>query len=97
MKETIKKIAVWGGMIGVSGGVVVTILAFALDAYVGRVVDEKIAAHVIDHPATTTINGELNIIKDGIDDNTTRLIELQSSQKQFEILFMEYLQNEANR
>jgi hypothetical protein len=97
MKETIKKIAVWGGMIGVSGGVVVTILAFALDAYVGRVVDDKIAAHTLDHPITTTINGELNIIKDGIDDNTGRLIELQQSQENFELLFMEYLQREANR
>jgi len=97
MKETIKKIAVWGGAIGISGGVVVTILAFALDAYIGKVVDEKIAAHTVDHPLTTSINGELTIIKDGIDDNTTRLIELQTSQKQFELLFMEYLQNEANR
>lgn len=97
MKETIKKIAVWGGMIGISAGSVATVFIFALDSYIGQVVDEKIADHIVDHPLMPNINGELTVIKDGIDDNTDRLIELKQSQENFELLFMEYLQNEANR
>lgn len=97
MKETIKKIAVWGGMIGISAGSVVTVFIFALDSYIGQVVDEKIAEHIVDHPLMPNINGELTVIKDGIDDNADRLIELKQSQENFELLFMEYLQNEANR
>lgn len=97
MKETIKKIAVWGGMIGISAGSVATVFIFALDSYIGQVVDEKIAEHIVDHPLMPNINGELTVIKDGIDDNADRLIELKQSQENFELLFMEYLQNEANR
>jgi hypothetical protein len=101
MKETIKKLAVWGGMIGISAGSIATVFIFALDSYIGQVVDQEIdkhiAQHVKDHPLLPAINGELTVIKDGIDDNTNRLIEIKRTQENFELLFMEYLQNEANR
>lgn len=97
MKETIKKIAVWGGMIGISAGSVATVFIFALDSYIGQVVEQKIDEKVADHVRMPDLNGELTVIKDGIDDNQTMLIELRQSQENFELLFMEYLQNEANR
>lgn len=97
MNPIVKKILLWGSAIGVSGGVIVAVLVFALDAYVGQVVDVKLESKLAAVPTTIGINAKLTTIEDGIADNATTIKEVHDSQERFELLFLEYLQNEANR
>lgn len=97
MNPNVKKVLGWGAAIGVSGGVIVTILTFALNAYVGQVVDAKIKAEMESITPTTELNATLSRIEDGVGDNATAIKDVATSQQSFELIFMEYLQNEANR
>lgn len=97
MNLNVKKIMGWGAAIGVSGGAVITVLVFALNAYVGGVVDTKIKSKMATVPTTIGIDAKLSNIEDGIEDNAIAIGDVAESQQRFELLFIEYLQNEANR
>ena len=97
MNLNAKKVIAWGSAIGISGGVVVTILVFALNAYIKAEVKAEIAKEITEFPTIANVDNKLAILTDGIGDNTTALSELKTGQDEFKLLFIEYLQNEANR
>lgn len=97
MNPNVKKIVQWGAAIGISGGVIITVLTFALNAYVGGVVKAQTADALAKVPTTVGVNAKLTNIEDGIGDNAQAISELKVSQDEFRLLFIEYLQNEANR
>ena len=94
---TVKQVVAWGSAIGISGGVVVTILVFALNAYIKGEVKAEIAKEITEFPTIANVDNKLAILTDGIGDNTAALGELKQGQDEFKLLFIEYLQNEANR
>lgn len=98
MNPNVKKIAAWGAAIGISGGVVVTILVFALNAYVSGVVKTNVAKELALVPTTLSIDAKLTTIQDGITDNATAIGAVATSQQNFELLFIDYLrkQNEVD-
>ena len=85
----------WGSAIGISGGVIVTILVFALNAYVTGVVKTATDEALAKVPTFVTLNAQLVNINDGISDNATAINELKISQDDFSLLFIEYLQRQA--
>jgi hypothetical protein len=97
MNPNVKKVLQWGAAIGVSGSVVVTVLAFAANAYVAGLVNAKLDSKLSKVPTTIAINAKLTNIEDGIDDNSKAIGELKTSQDEFRLLFIEYLQKEAER
>ncbi len=95
MNSTLKKCLTWGSAIGISGGVIVTILVFALNAYVAGVVKTATEEALEKVPTVISLNAQLVMINDGIADNATAIGELKVSQDEFRLLFIEYLQRQA--
>jgi hypothetical protein len=100
MTPKIKNTGKWVG-IGVAaiggGGTVIAILIFALNAYIADAVNAKIVAELAKVPTIATVNNTHATMNDGISDNVASISELKVSQDEFRLLFIEYLQNEANR
>ena len=95
-KQTWKWIGIGIGAIG-GGGITTTILVFALNAYIADAVDAKIASELARIPTIETVTNQHATLNDGISDNVLSISELKVSQDEFRLLFIEYLQNEANR
>lgn len=83
--------------VGISSGIVITVLAFALNAYVEGIVKAQTKAAFASVPTIATLNGQLNTINNNLSNNTKAISELKRSQDEFQLLFIEYLQQEAKR
>jgi len=98
MTQKSKQVAMWVGGSIIGGGLVLTIIGMAAQFWISTEVKaqlEDIPEIVI--PDTTQLTTDVAAIKatvDGIDDKADTAIE---NQQRFEEIFMEYLQNEANR
>jgi hypothetical protein len=100
MNERTKNIWKWtGAAVGAiaGGGVVTTTLVFALNAYIADAVNAKIAEQLAKVPTIETVTNQHGILNDGISDNVEAISKLEVSQDEFRLLFIEYLQKEAER
>lgn len=95
-KSTWKWVGIGIGAIG-GGGTVVAILVFALNAYIADAVNANIMSELSKVPTIEKVNNVHATLDDGISDNVASISELKVSQDEFRLLFIEYLQNEANR
>ena len=96
IKQTWTWLGVAVGAVG-GGGIIVTVLVFALNAYIADAVSANINKQMALVPTIETVTNQHATLNDGISDNAVYISELKVSQDEFRLLFIEYLQRESER
>ena len=92
MTLTSRQAAMWiGTMFGGLGGLAVVGMAAAFW------ISLEVKSQITPHPDTTLITQDIAVIRSTVTANGSKADVALANQQRFEEIFMEYLQNEANR